>query len=400
MADGATQRRAGSMPATAAPPKPLPAKLQRAKTAAFARNTQTPEERAQILELFKTSKHRKSLSAEEVTTVHPETNELGKWIRPRLTFDASSEHVPPPPPEPIPTELLLEPPPPPVVPMAVADSKAPNRKSVVLARATSGVFRSNSQSSSTLTAEASSKLEASKKKARASFMREATKPEEERKQTLHAFRSSKFRKSLTADEMVTVDPTTNELGKWIRPRLTFDTSSEHVPPPPEEPIPPEILAKPPPPMLVPMAVADKTAPGRKSLIMVRRTSGTYPTNPARAEAVRRASVEVAAAAKTGVDARVRDPAMVSLELEAEASAKKSQQAEDVLSGRPVRVIKTSSEMVAPSYGSNYAPSKTVTVSGVGKALGDKLKVGEEEEDESGFDRVEVYRNPRRSVGLS
>ena len=186
----------------------------------------------------------------------------------------------------------------------------------------------------------------------------------------------------------------------IRPRLTFDTSSEHVPPPPEEPIPPEILAKPPPPMLVPMAVADKTAPGRKSLIMVRRTSGTYPTNPARAEAVRRASVEVAAAAKTGVDARVRDPAMVSLELEAEASAKKSQQAEDVLSGRPVRVIKTSSEMVAPSYGSNYAPSKTATVSGVGKALGDKLKVGEEEEDESGFDRVEVYRNPRRSVGLS
>ena len=75
---GGPARRAGSVPAMAAPPPP---KLQRAKTAAFARNTQTPEERAQILELFKTSKHRKSLSAEEVTTVDPETNELGKWIR-------------------------------------------------------------------------------------------------------------------------------------------------------------------------------------------------------------------------------------------------------------------------------------------------------------------------------
>ena len=391
-------RAASSVPSDPRPLSARPPKLQRA----FTSNTLTDKQREEILHKFKTGPFRKSLKADVVTAVDKETGEVGRWIRPNLHFDPSPSHVPPPPAEPVPEDVLKAPRPPATVPMAVQDDKAPGRRSLILAKTSAGVYvkpPSSEQAGDVLAARKSVEHK------RASFVAEAARPRELREESLKAIKSSKFRKSLTADEVVTLDQTTGELGRWVRPRLTFDPSAEHVPPPPAEPVPADILAKPPPPMTVPMTVQDNSAPGRKSLIMVRRTSGTYPADPNKVAATRAAQEAMLAkmaaeAKKTGGATAGVDASQVEMQI-AEESAQKSKMADDVLSGRGGTRVITSGEsgMVSPSYASNYGQNRAAQpdVSSAGKEMA-KMSVGSSDlEEESSFDTVKVFTNPRRSL---
>ena len=115
-------------------------------------------------------------------------------------------------------------------------------------------------------------------------------------------------------------------------------------------------------MTVPMTVQDNSAPGRKSLIMVRRTSGTYPADPNKVAATRAAQEAMLAkmaaeAKKTGGATAGVDASQV--EMQIAESAQKSKMADDVLSGRGGTRVITSGEsgMVSPSYASNYGQNR-------------------------------------------
>jgi hypothetical protein len=159
----------------------------------------------------------KTLTTDEVATADGK-----KWVRPRLHYDASSEHVPPPPPGPIPDDVLAMPPvlnaagetTQEAVSMPVLRQGASGGVTKVATRASAGVYRSP----------------AAVAKAKVHW----------RKAALAVSATTAF-KNLTIEEVMDAASGT----KWLRPNLHYDASSEHVPPPPAGPIPDDVLAKPP-----------------------------------------------------------------------------------------------------------------------------------------------------------
>ena len=265
--------------------------------------TNEEERKARIEAINNNRKTRKSLMAEEVTAVNPETGEEGKWVRPKIMFDASPEHVPPPPPGLVPTFGL------PAgggrVPIKVMDAKSEGGTRVVMAKAVSGKFpaamRESAKSSSDGFKEMSASLGAKRRssvnavgavpvsesvsasmKARAksvalkssSFGVEA-RSEAEVKEVVETFKRSSFRKSITADALVTEDPLTGKKGTWVRPHLHFDPSSEHIPPPPSEPVPAELSTAPSGGGAVPMEVLDESSRQGRRTLMARANSGVF-----------------------------------------------------------------------------------------------------------------------------
>ena len=73
------------------------------------------------------------------------------------------------------------------------------------------------------------------KRKSSSFIANAKRPEEEKQKAMAAFKSDKFSKSLSAQEVKAVCPMTGEEDTWIRPTIHFDESPDHVPPPPPLP---------------------------------------------------------------------------------------------------------------------------------------------------------------------
>ena len=118
-------------------------------------------------------------------------------------------------------------------------------------------------------------------KSKSSFQVETEETDEQRAKALDAFRKSKFSKSMTAEEITAVDPETGKAGKWVRPTLHYDPSSDHVPPPPPGPIPEDVLAQPLPEEFVPLAVAEKGQSVRR--VLTRRASGVNRVAPPAAE---------------------------------------------------------------------------------------------------------------------
>jgi len=169
-----------------------------------------------------------------VTSVCPDTGELGKWIRPHLRYDPSFEHVPPPPSEPVPDDVDHDPNE--EHHIHVLDRSAEGSVRKLPARRSSGVYR---KPPSKEEAEAQLQVKTTLQRARSSFVNHV-KPEAERQAALSAFGSHKFRKSLSAEEVTVVCKQTGEIGKWVRPTIHYDESSEHVPPPPAGPVPADL----------------------------------------------------------------------------------------------------------------------------------------------------------------
>ena len=202
------------------------------KSSSFLANTgMSDEDRKKAIEAYKKSNFSKSLSAEELTAIDPETGLEGKWVRPKITFDKSSDHVPPPPSGPVPTFNL--PPGGGKVPLPVQHGDAAK---AVMAKASSGVFKVGSKGADVsklskpipedklLTDEqkaAKARSMFTSKKS-SSFIANTGLSEEERKAALEAYKNSKFSKSLTAEELTAIDPLTGEQGKWVRPKIKFD----------------------------------------------------------------------------------------------------------------------------------------------------------------------------------
>ena len=260
------------------------------KSSSFIANTGlTDEERAAALEAYKNSKFSKSLTAEEIMAIDPLTGAEGKWVRPKIKFDSSSEHVPPPPKGPVPTYNQVGGG---KVPMPVISE---GKAAVKMVRATSGVFKAGAtgatrSSLSAMTDEQKAAMAKSmfKSKKSSSFIANTGLTDEERAAALEAYKNSKFSKSLTAEEIMAIDPLTGAEGKWVRPKITFDASSEHVPPPPMEHIPEELLKEGPGGGgKVPMPVAED---GKVAIKMVRAASGVY--RPPKNESVKIPSINV------------------------------------------------------------------------------------------------------------
>ena len=232
----------------------------KAKTKSFKLETASGEgDRAKTLAAFKNSKFSKSLTGEEVTAIDPESGQEGKWVRPHLRYDPSSEHVPPPPPGPIPKDIL-------------AQESPPKR---VLTKRSSGVsFAPPPPPSETAEESKPPMLSKATGSHKSSFAVNTASGEEERAATLDAFRTGKFSKSLTAEVMLSIDPESGQEGKWVRPHLRYDPSSEHVPPPPPGPIPDDVLATP-----RTRGTTEVTMPvvtkgeGSKRSLMAKRSSG-------------------------------------------------------------------------------------------------------------------------------
>jgi len=262
------------------------------KKSSFKTETAAPDaERAKALAAFRDSVFSKSLTAEEITAVDPETGAQGKWVRPNVHYDPSPEHVPPPPPEPIPEELLSQPPPPPdePVPLQALDPQA-RTKRMLLTKRSSGVFQApppppplpdgaSSTKAVAFTTGASDRAPSkpSLLKKKSSFKVEVS-AADERAKALAAFGKGIFSKSLTAEEITAIDPETGVEGKWVRPNLHYDPSPAHVPPPPPGPIPAEVLAQPKPTgeEIVPLPVLDVSLAsegGVQTVVWAKRSSG-------------------------------------------------------------------------------------------------------------------------------
>jgi len=108
------------------------------------------------------------------------------------------------------------------------------------------------------------------------------KPETERQSSLHAFQTSRFRKSMSAKEIVTVDKDTGDIGRWVQPTIHYDESFEHVPPPPAGPPPADAHVDDDAEHTI--KVLDRSAEGSMRTLLTRKSSGVYRKPPSMEDA--------------------------------------------------------------------------------------------------------------------